>query len=386
MICLITKTKTADRFIATILVLTALLCTTPLHAENFALQSADGALFMQLWPEGGCTVEAQAKRIRPTENPGVYWLDSRLMQINLTPQSHFCSPTPCPDTTATGILKTHRDWELAYWRQSLQVETLSLVDSGLVALVGNEWLRWSFAMPKSDPDNNVEKQLMLSTLVEDHVLVLGAPLWQATAELGTWAYLESVAATLAMRHGPVDIAAVQDSLRGQVPYVAAPGKPASGAVVQIEQCGLQFQLPSSQWAFREKMERGPLVMHLYSREALTDSLNRAVRPGITVACEKARPEWNIATYSAFVRKRNRVQGIVERVLTRKNSGLELPDALGYQVRWMDNAENEHTSYVVHALAGGIGIQFIADISTQLYETMRPEWESALRTLAVESDR
>ena len=380
------KIKTTDRFVIIFFCLIATLCSTPLHAENFALRSVDGALFIQLWPEGGCTVEAQAKRIRPTENPGVYWLDDRLVQINLTPRNHFCGPTPCPDTTAMGILKTHRDWELAYWRQSMRVETLSLVDSGVVALASNEWLRWSFAIPKSEPANNVEKQLMLSTLVEDHVLTLGAPLWQATAEQGPWTYLESIAETLALRHGPVDIAAVQDSLRGQEPYVAAPGKPASGAVVHIEQCGLQFQLPSSQWTFREKMERGPLVMHLYSRETLADNLDRAVHPSITVACEKARPEWNIATYSAIVRKRNQVQGIVEHVLTRKNSGLELHNAMGYQVHWMDNEANEHTSYVVHALAGGIGIQFIADISTELYETMRPEWESAIRTLSVELDR
>lgn len=356
------------------------LYAAPLHAESLALRSARGILFVQIWPEGGCTVEAPAKKVRALQNqPGVYWLDDQLLQVTLVPIANFCAASTCADTTATGLLKTHRNWELAHWRQSLGTPTLSLADSGLVSLAETQWLFWSFAMPQSESADNVKKQLMLSTRVGEHVLNLGVPLWQHGTEQQMKTYLESVAATLAILHEPVDIAAVQNTLRGPAPYVAAPAQPATGAVSRIEECGLEFQLPSAQWTFRERQTRGPLVMHLYERKSLTDARDRTM---INVTCEKTRPEWDIATYSAMLRKRNGASGIIERILTRKDGGLAPENAIAYRVRWVDNAANQHTSYIVHMLSGGTGMQFVADTTTELYETLRPEWDAALRTLVV----
>jgi len=34
------------------------------------------------------------------------------------------------------------------------------------------------------------------------------------------------------------------------------------------------------------------------------------------------------------------------------------------------------------LSGGTGMQFVADTTTELYETLRPKWDAALRTLVV----
>ena len=169
----------------------------------------------------------------------------------------------------------------------LGTPTVSLADSGQVSLAETQLLFWSFAMPQSESADNVKKQLMLSTRVGEHVLNLGAPLWQHGTEQQMKTYLESVAATLAILHEPVDIAAVHNTLRGPEPYVAVPAQPATGAVSRIEECGLEFQLPSAQWTFRERQTRGPLVMHLYERKSLTDPRDRTM---INVTCEKTRPE------------------------------------------------------------------------------------------------
>ena len=144
----------------------------------------------------------------------------------------------------------------------LGTPTVSLADSGQVSLAETQLLFSSFAMPQSESADNVKKQLMLSTRVGEHVLNLGAPLWQHGTEQQMKTYLESVAATLAILHEPVGIAAVHNTLRGPEPYVAVPAQPATGAVSRIEECGLEFQLPSAQWTFRERQKRGPLVMHL----------------------------------------------------------------------------------------------------------------------------
>ena len=34
------------------------------------------------------------------------------------------------------------------------------------------------------------------------------------------------------------------------------------------------------------------------------------------------------------------------------------------------------------LSGGTGMQFVADTTTELYETPRPKWDAALRTQVV----
>ncbi len=83
-----------------------------------------------------------------------------------------------------------------------------------------------------------------------------------------------------------------------------------------------------------------------------------------------------------MRKRNGASGSIERILTRKDGGLAPENAIAYQVRWVDNAANQHTSYIVHMLSGGTGMQFVADTTTELYETLRPKWDAALRKLVV----
>jgi hypothetical protein len=78
-----------------------------LYAESLALRTARGILFVQIWPEGGCTVEAPAKKVRPLQNqPGVYWLDDQLLQVTLVPIANFCAASTCADTTATGNSRT----------------------------------------------------------------------------------------------------------------------------------------------------------------------------------------------------------------------------------------------------------------------------------------
>ena len=83
-----------------------------------------------------------------------------------------------------------------------------------------------------------------------------------------------------------------------------------------------------------------------------------------------------------MRKRYGARGIIERILTRNDGGLAPENAIAYQVHWVDNTANQHTSYIVHMLSGGTGMQFVADTTTELYETLRPEWDAALRTLVV----
>jgi len=42
----------------------------------------------------------------------------------------------------------------------------------------------------------------------------------------------------------------------------------------------------------------------------------------------------------------------------------------------------HIGWYGNMLSGGTGMQFVADTTTELYETLRPKWDAALRTLVV----
>jgi hypothetical protein len=130
---------------------------------------------------------------------------------------------------------------------------------------------------------------------------------------------------------------------------------------------------------------GPLTVYQYARTALRDSLGRSIAPGITVACERVDPHWDVIEYSARIRHAGQVAWQIDDVLTQENGDLSLPWAIGYLVHYMDSQSNDHTACVVHAKLDTIGIQISADVTTELYPIIRSEWEALLHSLSMSSD-
>ena len=86
----------------------------------------------------------------------------------------------------------------------------------MIALSGQTWLRWSFLLPESA--GNVKKQFLLSTLAQEHVVSLSIPFWQ-TEEQPSWQFLSSLASTMVDFPEPLDLTALQDSIRGSTSVV-----------------------------------------------------------------------------------------------------------------------------------------------------------------------
>ena len=102
-----------------------------------------------------------------------------------------------------------------------------------------------------------------------------------------------------------------------------------GEEILIKDWHLKFNLPSKEWSFSRKIEQNNITMYLYSREALVDSLNRKITPGITIAFEKIDPDWDVIEYSAILRSNARVKWQIDDVFTHEDNRLSLLNAIGY---------------------------------------------------------
>jgi len=188
----------------------AILTVNPATAQTvFAgIKISTGALFVWNWPDGAATVEVTGEQIDQQGEELIVQVDDFILQLSTISTTDLCEEATCSETTP--LLDTYAEWELAHWRDALGVTSLDEEARRQITLSERAWLRWSFLLPESS--GNVRKQFLLSTLVGEHVVSLGTPFWQ-TEEEPSWQFLTSAASTMVDFPEPLDLIALQDSVR-----------------------------------------------------------------------------------------------------------------------------------------------------------------------------
>jgi hypothetical protein len=151
-----------------------------------------------------------------------------------------------------------------------------------------------------------------------------------------------------------------------------------------------YTLPSNKWNLVQSDEDNNLKRALfrYRREAITDSNGNKIMPNIAFVFEEVDKKIDVVNYSVAVRIRTGAifKNIKSMFVPGDDSNLlKIDNALGYVIEYIDTNNVSHTVDIVHALNNGIGIQVIMDTTTDLYPTVKSEFDSTLKSLKYFND-
>lgn len=161
------------------------LATASLMAPAFgegvsAVKTTDGVRVVWDRPDLKFTVGIPGKKIEPLEHPEHFFLkvDGTPIQIQAAHRDRiFSKPV---EISPKGLLLAHRDWEDRNLEKALGAELTPASDLILLA-DETEALFWSYRMPKG-MDAEVVKQLYLTRVAGDHVVVLNGALLKGKKE------------------------------------------------------------------------------------------------------------------------------------------------------------------------------------------------------------
>src|SRR4029077_2703946 len=193
---------------------TAHLRATLLQQENgwTAIKTDEGILFV--WNEPGLSfsISVRGKEVKPLNDPEhiFFSVDGRVLQIQLAGIINFAPDAKEKKLDDKAILAAHRDWEAKLFEGLLHgkitVQTFNTKLSN-----GGDALIWQFDMPK-EMNAEAQKQLYLTLVAKDYVLLLNSEATAATPEADGRKFLLDTAASLKISSTPIDVKKLSESI------------------------------------------------------------------------------------------------------------------------------------------------------------------------------
>ena len=190
----------------------ALLFVFTLYASSTFAQDGQSGLvktakgYLIVWNEPGnyFTLEIKGKSIVPAEEPQMFRVDGKFFQFQTAAKSQFLKNLNDKTLDDKKILTAHRDWERDYAAEILKSELK--VDSEWLKLPsGQDVLAWSYDMPKVAAAQTAKKQIFLTAVKRDHVLVLNSALEDERDAKDIKALLLQTLLTLRSSDKPLDL-------------------------------------------------------------------------------------------------------------------------------------------------------------------------------------
>jgi hypothetical protein len=151
------------------------------------------------------TLEIKGKDVQPQNSTDIVFfnVDGKVLQVQSLPVSAFLKDAKERKQDAAMILKAHQAWEVQYLEESfgskLKVESAAeKLSSGNVALY------WTYDMPEGK-SKTVKKQLYLTTLAKDRLLLLNSVVDETTTESAARQLLLDTAATWKLSSDKLDV-------------------------------------------------------------------------------------------------------------------------------------------------------------------------------------
>lgn len=206
-------------FILLVLSVLLALCTggSHAHAENgdqpfVVVRTPTGYLFVGNESKAHFTFSLQGQKIRPSNVEGMtFFIDERFYQVLTVDPTSFTAG----EVSAQSILDRYMQYELSHWQSTIGMQLPSVVhtrsDSPDKPFIVWE-IQWS-EQARQKAKAQAVKQLFLSALVGDRVVVVSRPVLEGEHADSTLSELSAVAQSLVISNSPIDIKAIQGGVR-----------------------------------------------------------------------------------------------------------------------------------------------------------------------------
>lgn len=164
------------------------------------------------------TLDLPGQDLKPSNLEGfAFFVDEQLIQILVVELGDFAAG----ETSAKAILDRHMQYELRHWQSNLGMPMPSTVHAQGPSQE-KTYLLWEIRWPeqivqktKAEGGKPAIKQLFLSALAGDRVVVVSRTVLEGEDESAALQYVQAVAQTLVVKDAPIDIEAVQRQIRGE---------------------------------------------------------------------------------------------------------------------------------------------------------------------------
>lgn len=180
--------------------------------ESGAIKTSYGFLLVWNKPNNHYTLEIRGKNVRQISTQQVrFSVDGMFLQIVNAPTSNFIASVNRKTMDDKAILEAHRDWEVKFMEGDYK-EKLKVESSWQKLSNGKDALVWQINVPDS-AHSNVTKQISLTLMRGDFVLMLGGVVTDTISESASRQLLLNTAETLKTSDQPIDLRKLQESIR-----------------------------------------------------------------------------------------------------------------------------------------------------------------------------
>lgn len=177
-----------------------------------AIKTTYGYLLVWNAPNNHYTLEIKGKNVRQTSTERVHFsVDGMFLQVLTAPIRDFIEDARGQKLDDTAILLAHRDWETKFMEGEYK-EKLKVESSWQKLSNGKNALAWEIHVPES-ARSNVKKQIFLTLVKGDFVLMLGGVVTDTTEEQVSRQLLLNTIETLKVSDKPIDLRKLQESIR-----------------------------------------------------------------------------------------------------------------------------------------------------------------------------
>lgn len=177
------------------------------------VKSKDGVIFVDNRTDLHYTLALKGNDVKPLGSGEHIFLgvDGLVLQIQVAELRRFAPDARKNKLDNKAILAAHRNWELEFLEGLLKTK-LTIQSTNWKLASGADGLGWQFDMPAA-LNAQAEKQLYLTTVSGDYVIMLNAIADKNNSEAKARQFLLDTIATLKINAGPIDVYKLAESLK-----------------------------------------------------------------------------------------------------------------------------------------------------------------------------
>lgn len=177
-----------------------------------AIKTSSGFLLVWNQPNNYYILEIKGKDVRQTSTDRkVFSVDGMFLQVVDAPIENFLQAAKRQGLDDKAILEAHRDWEAKFLDGEYKAK-LKIESSSQKLTSGKEALLWAASVPET-VKTNVKKQVYLTLVKGDYVLMLGGAVTDTTGDSAVRQLLLNTIETLKTSDKPTDLQKLRDAIR-----------------------------------------------------------------------------------------------------------------------------------------------------------------------------
>lgn len=150
-----------------------------------------------------------AHNAKPSDVPGFITIDKQILQATVIPVDKNIDLRSMSEARERDILQKYMEYELDYYRKKLK-QRYSNLQKEWMTLQGRQFLVWYFDAPENE--KLISRQIYVSTLFDDQVMSLNAPVFRSDDWGKARSLLVKLAGTMKTYDKRVDLAVLRKKL------------------------------------------------------------------------------------------------------------------------------------------------------------------------------